>query len=181
MQDVKRWAGLLPLFFFLFTAGVYARENRLGELLWVCNICNALLGLSILFANGTGAWVATLWILIGTPLWILDALKSRSLEFHSLLTHFGGAAVGLGFCLRRRPAQRLWWVGFLLVAGLQGLAHALTRPELNVNVSFRPYGSAEPYYQYWLRTALGMLVCLGILEELLRRLSRARAQAEPAR
>ena len=175
MQGVRRWAGLLPLFFFLFTAVVYTRENRLGELLWICNVCNALLGLSILLSSSAGAWVATLWILIGTPLWVFDALKSHAFEVHSLLTHLGGGAVGLLVCLRQRPARRVWWVGFLLLAGLQMFAHELTRPELNVNVSFRAYGSAEPYFQYWLRTALSMLAALCIVEELLRRLSRARA------
>jgi hypothetical protein len=174
IRNTKRlandWAlGLLPLLSISWTLVLYVKEGRLDEILWICNVSNYLLGISLLLAWAPGIWAATLWIVIGTPLWLYDCVNTSQIEVHSFFTHLGSSAIGL-FACRNHPVKNKYWLKtFLLLIPFQLLARILTRPVYNVNGAFRTYESQMSYVGYWLFCALAFNLSLFVTEWLIRR------------
>lgn len=164
-----RALGFLPLLFISWTLVFYLNEGRLDEILWLCNVSNYLLGISLLLAWAPGIWAATLWIVIGTPLWLYDCVNTSQFEVHSFFTHLGSSAIGLFACRNHPVKNRYWWKAFLLLIPFQLLAHVFTRPAFNVNGAFRTYDSQMSYAAYWLFCAFAFTLSLFATEWLIRR------------
>ncbi len=171
-----RWLGLLPAAFLAVAAVVYVRAGTPGTLLWVCNVSNGLLAISMLAAWPRGIWIASLWLLAGVPLWLMDGFLGEGFQTHSFLTHFAAAAVGL-VALRRLPRQRgVWWQAVAYAVSLQLPARLLTPPEENVNVAFTAYHSLShvvPFAASFVLNILVFLVAMRGLEAILVRVYRS--------
>ena len=164
----NRMTGFLPLTAICWTLFLYSKEGRVDEILWVCNISNFLLGVSILLSWAPGIWAATLWILIGTPLWLYDCVHTSQIEAHSFFTHLGSSVVGLMAC-RNHPVKKMYFFKtFLILIPVQLLSRILTRPDFNVNGAFRTYDSEMPYSFYWLLCAFGFNLALFVTEWIIR-------------
>lgn len=135
-----RWIGLLPLGFLSLAVAVNARSGTPETLLWICNVSNALLAIAIFAAWPRGLWAATLWLIVGMPLWFIDSWANHTLAPHSFLTHIVSAALGV-WAVRRVPApEGIWWQSLIYGVSLCGLARLLTAPEANVNLAYRVPG-----------------------------------------
>ena len=135
-----RVLALLPFSFFLLAAFVNARAGTLHNLFWVCNVMNLVLAASLAARWPRGIWIATLWLLTGTPLWLWDAILTNVFDVHSFLTHVAAAGLGVWALFRTPRPRHLWWQAVLAAIALQLVTRALTPPETNVNVAFAAYG-----------------------------------------
>jgi hypothetical protein len=172
-----RLLALLPLAFFAFTAAHNVRAGTPHMLFWVCNVSNILLAVALAARWPRGIWIATLWVLSGTPLWILDAWLTRSFTVHSFFTHIVAAVIGI-LVLRRLPPpapRGLWWQAVLFGLGCQLLARLFTPAEANVNIAFATYHSMSHvlpgFAAGWLFSLTSFIVAMIALEIALRRIA----------
>lgn len=170
-----RALGLLPLAFFAWTAVDYATSERLPELLWWCNVASLLVGVGLLARAPRLVWVGLLWTLPGLPLWLWDCALHRTVELHSVFTHFGTAAIALAASRRLPRAHGAWrWALFLGLA-LQLACRYATPARLNVNASHTPWagvaGLFASYAPYWFANVVLFAVMLFALEWAVARLA----------
>lgn len=180
-----RLLGLLPLAILGLAVAVNLHDGTPSTILWICNVCNGLLGVSLLLAWPRGIWIATLWLLAGLPLWLLDGFLTSRFEVHSFFTHFVTPALGL-YALRRVPRPRhLWWQAVLFGIGLQLVSRALTPPSENVNLAFTSYhslqGALPGFATSWIIHLLGFTALMLGLQLLLTRFVAAKSGEETAR
>ena len=143
-----RLLALFPASFFLLAALVNLRDGTLYNLVWVCNVMNVALAASLALAWARGIWIATLWILIGSPLWFLDASLTGVFDAHSFLTHVVAAGLGVWALFRTPHPRHLWWQALLVGFALQVITRQITPPEINVTIAFAAYapiGRALPF------------------------------------
>ena len=181
-MTLQRYWGLVPLFTALYTTSYYIARGEASEILWVCNVCSYLLGIGLLIRQPSLVWVATLWLIVGTPLWVMDNIV-RQVFFtpHAFMMHIVGSLIGL-LALRTVAGRvRYWWWALLLGIVLNILARWLAAPAANVNLSASIYPAAQPYFDsypvYLLFNVITFAVSLYLLELLLKRiLLRARVR-----
>jgi hypothetical protein len=135
----RRLLGVFPLLFVAFAIWRNGIDRRLGDALWLCNVGNAMVGFSLLAGAWRWAWIGTLWVAIGLPMWCWHITITGSVYAHSFFTHVGTPIVAI-FALYGKPAPRLGWLwATCLGLVVQTVSRFATRPELNVNVSHSPY------------------------------------------
>jgi hypothetical protein len=164
-----RALGLLPAAFFAAAAAHNLAAGTPQMLLWVCNLANVLLAVGLAAAWPLAIWIATLWLLLGVPLWGMDAIVSGELLAHSFFTHVAAAVVGV-LALRRtpRPQRALWWRAVLFGIGGQLAARLLSAPADNINVAFAPYhalaGVFPPFPAGWALNIAAFALLMAALE-----------------
>ena len=149
-----RLLGILPLIFFLIQTIHYWRFGGMGNLLWICNVGNVLLGVGLLLGHRELIRAAGIWTIPGLGIWIRYVLLASGFYFSTTLAHVGGITVGL-IALRRVRMDRLAWIYALAWSLLTQLAaRVLTSPELNVNLAHRIQTGWEnlfsSYWKFWL-------------------------------
>lgn len=159
-----RALGFLPLAFFAAYLLMVCGEGRAGESLWMCHVANALLGCALLFGWPKLARIAVAWIVIGIPLWLIDAWVIRAIEPVSILSHFGGLAVGLYALSAVRMRENPWLSGLVSFLAIQQLSRWVTDPGLNVNLAHQVYEGSRAWFAryepYWLVTTAAAAVAL---------------------
>ncbi|HEU4389664.1 MAG TPA: hypothetical protein VFV34_17800, partial [Blastocatellia bacterium] len=169
--EAERLLGLLPLGFFVAHGFYYWTHGGLPHMLWMCNLANLLLGLSILAGFGEGIRVSVFWLIPGLLIWIwFVVIVDNGWLLTSTFSHIGGLAVGLWALYRVRAARLTGLYATAWYLAVQQVCRMFTPPDLNVNVANRIYTGYEStftaYWQYWAATtamvAVGMLV-LGVL------------------
>lgn len=170
-----RALGLLPL---AFAAWAYASYDHGIKILWMCNLCNLLLGVGLMTANLRIIWLATLWLILGSPLWVFDIIVQNQIFPHSFATHIAAPILGI-WALRGQSARPGTWI--LAVAfgvSVQTICRFWTPPEFNINVSHVTYkgfsGWFDDYLVYWTLTVLSLAVILFVTERVLARFIAAR-------
>jgi hypothetical protein len=138
---------VLPLFFFFGIFYRHLRAHRWGDALWMCHLSNLLLSAGLYFEEPFLVFMALPWLLFGIPLWLAEVLRTRRVVPLSVITHFGGAAIGLYAAHRMGPAPGTWGASWLFALAAQGVSRTLTRPEWNVNVTHRVYDAWKPHFK----------------------------------
>src|SRR6185503_18488934 len=153
-----RLLGLLPLIFFLVQTIHYWRFGGTGNLLWMCNLGNVLLGVGLLLGHRELIRAAAIWTIPGLGIWIRYVLLASGFYFSTTLAHVGGIIVGL-IALRRVRMDKLAWLyafGWFLLTQLA--ARLFSAPELNVNVAHKIQTGWETlfssYWKFWVVTTL---------------------------
>ena len=170
----RRIIGVLPISFFFVSSIDSIMAGKSGEILWLCTVCNATLGLGILFASPTTVWTSVLWIMIGTPLCIMDEWAQRIFHPIAFCTHILSSVIGY-YALRWIPKreQCVWGIGILGLIFLQMASRCLTKSELNVNLSFAVYKPLERIFgSYWIYWVLNLVVFSFLLNRLERKLEK---------
>jgi hypothetical protein len=145
-----RLLGLLPLLFFLVQAAHYWRVGGLGNLLWMCNVGNVLLGIGILAQRRELIRAAAIWTVPGLALWVNYIVVHYETVASSVLAHVGALIVGLVALRIVRMDRIAWAYAFLWYLVLQLAARLFTSPDLNVNVAFRiQTGWETTFTSYW--------------------------------
>ena len=162
-----RWLGVLPLIFFVVQTIHYWRYGGMGNLLWICNLGNIVLGVGLLIGHRELIRVAGIWTIPGLAIWIVYVLLPSGFYVSTALAHVGGIVVGL-FAVRRVGMDRHAWL-YAFVWGMvtQLAARLLSPPELNVNVAHRVQTGWEStfnsYWKFWIVFATASAVVLWLI------------------
>ena len=145
-------------------ASHHVRAGHPEEILWICNSALLLVGLAhLLKAPGLNG-IGFAWLLMGTPIWIIDLLGGGEVIWSSFLTHLGGLWLGWQGFGRLGLPRGVWWKGALAFAGLFSVSRLLTPPEANVNLAFAVWkGWEETFPSHALYLALIVAYGYGIL------------------
>jgi hypothetical protein len=150
--------GGLPLLLFAAYLAAAVHRGTAADSLWMCHLANVLLSVGIVARWPRLVAIALVWIILGIPLWALDAWRSGGTTLVSLGSHIGGLAVGLYAASRLRLSSNPWIPALLLFAAIQQLCRWLTPEALNVNLAHAEYtgwkGALGGYWAYWLLTTL---------------------------
>ena len=160
-----RLLGVLPLVFFLIQTIHYWRYGGLGNLLWMCNAGNVLLGIGLLLGQREAIRAAAIWTIPGFVIWIKYVLlASGGFYFSTTQAHVGGLIVGM-FALRRIGMDRWAWAhAFAWYLLTQFAARLFAAPELNVNVAHAVQsgweGTFTSYWKFWM--VVTVVVAIGL-------------------
>ncbi len=115
--------------------------------------------------------ISVLLLIIGAPLWPIEIIRTGIMELTSIGTHYAGLIVGL-FVLRKAGMGRNSWLyAWILFLVLQQFTRLFTPAELNINLAHSIYPGWEnifsAYWQYWLFTSLGSILCLWLTSKAL--------------
>lgn len=186
--------GLLALGCFLVHGGSHIVRGTAHDVLWACTMANLLIAVGLIFhrpralARARLVAVGVLWLLVGNFTWVVDLVLGGDFFWTSLLTHWGGLALGCVGLHRLGYPSRAWLFATLYLVLLQLLSRLLTPPAANVNVAHEVYsfyrGIYSSYLQFWLasfvQTALAYFVLDRILARIFRRLRRSQPATPPA-
>lgn len=176
-------------------------NGRPEDLLWACHLGAALVGIGLLVAAGSGIRAAssvglsvcgamlngigTLFLILGTPLWLMDLAGGGVFYPTSSLTHLGGLAIGLYGVRRLGMPRGVWWKAIAAMIGLILLCRLVTPPQSNVNVAFAVYASAAKIFSSHLVYLATMLSAAAayffVVEYALRRWISSSNAPEPAK
>jgi len=166
-----RLLGILPLIFFLAQTIHYWRYGGMGNLLWICNVGNILLGVGLLLGQRELIRTAAIWTIPGLGIWIRYVLLASGFYFSTTLAHVGGIVVGLIALSRVRMDRLAWIYAFIWSLLVQLAARLLTSPELNVNLAHRIQPGWEnlfsAYSKFWLVLLMVTALVLWLISKVL--------------
>jgi hypothetical protein len=164
LEPRYRLLGVLPLLFFLVQTIHYARYGGMGNLLWMCNAGNVLLGIGLLIGHREMIRAAAIWTIPGLGIWIKYVLLASGFYFSTTLAHVGGITVAL-IALQRVRMDRIAWVyaiGWYFLTQL--VARLLTPADLNVNVAHHVQTGWETtftsFWKFWMVMSVAVAVVL---------------------
>jgi hypothetical protein len=182
LETRYRLLGVLPLLFFLVQTIHYWRYGGMGNLLWMCNAGNVLLGVGLLLGHRELIRAAAIWTIPGLGIWIRYVLLASGFYFSTTLAHVGGIIVGL-IALRRVRMDKLAWLyafGWFLLTQLA--ARLFSAPELNVNVAHKIQTGWETlfssYWKFWVVTTLTVAAVMWALGRVLALLWPVKTEAQ---
>jgi hypothetical protein len=168
--------GSLAVAFFVVHLVWHAFLGDPENALWACHVASLLIGIGGITATPTCVVIGLLWLVVGIPLWFYHLAVGGPLVPTSLLTHFGGAAVGcvlLNKCLVAPKNASAWWQASIGLVGLVILTRLTTAREANINLAFDVHGRSDTtmaeHSQYLLVIAAVVAVVFFFSELILRR------------
>jgi hypothetical protein len=174
----SRWWGGALLTVLIWHASVMVMHSHADYLLFVCYAANLFLGVGLLARRPTLVGAGLVWIAVGTPLWLYEAITFSDWELSCTVFHLYALAVGAMTVGRWRLPRHTWVVGVATGAALWLLSRLFTDPALNVNAAFRVYQGWEAlfpdYRAYVAVMALGFGALFWALTRLNNRLVDAR-------
>jgi hypothetical protein len=159
--DAKRFRliGALPIIIFIARLIQYIQVGVPDWIIASCHISNLLLGVGMIFRAPLLVRVATIWLIIGLPMWIIDAIVSWEMWWSSIYSHVGGFLLGLYAINKVRATGRSWLPAMVWFAILQVVTRYTTAPELNINIAHFPYQLVEGWFpSYWMFWPVCLLV-----------------------
>ncbi|MBL8810168.1 MAG: hypothetical protein JNM43_08330 [Planctomycetaceae bacterium] len=135
-----KWLGLAAISFCLFHVAYHWKFGNTQNALWACHVASVLVGLGLLVQVPTISAIGLLWLVLGIPLWILSLVGGGEFIPTSILTHFGGAAIGVIAFRQHKWPSGVWWMAFVSLAAWFVVTRQWTAPELNVNLAFQVPG-----------------------------------------
>lgn len=166
----RRWAGLLPLVFFLGRAWYFAEHGGMSQILWMCHFTNLTLAIGILFDLPILIGISTYWLVMAVPFWLIDVFTFGLEGLTSAATHLGGMVIAVWAMFKAPTSKRMWHVALGYYLSLQLICWLFTPPELNINMAHGIYRGWEAVYPgyaiFWLVTTGGATLALLILDSL---------------
>jgi hypothetical protein len=129
------------------------------DLLWICNLAPGLLAIGCLARVPTLAAIPMLWLSVGTPLWLLDALAGGAVIPTGALSHVGGLTLSVLAVRGLGLPRGTWLKAVAAVLFVMALSRIATPPEHNVNLAFSVRAGWEPYFSSY-PLYFGMLVAV---------------------
>ena len=164
--------GLAAIAFYAAYVFHLTRLRRAENILWACHVGCLLVGIGWLARWPLANAIGLLWSLPGVFLWILYLAGGGKLTWPSLLTHVGGAALGLWGAAVFSFPEGAWWkagIGYVL---LVVFSRRVSRAQENVNFSIGVWPGWERHFpshgRHLVFLLLGAFALFLALEELLR-------------
>jgi phosphotransferase system glucose/maltose/N-acetylglucosamine-specific IIC component len=173
LSPVQHRAAIVAVCFALHGTAHVLRGTQ-AQLLWACNIGAALVAYGMLTGHSTPTSIGTLWLAVGTPLWIADLLKHGGLMCTSILTHGVILAIALAHTRQQRLAQRAWFNAALAGALLQQIVRWTTHWRDNINMAWGIYAPARRYFNnyttYWVFSFATLAISYFVIQRFTERL-----------
>jgi hypothetical protein len=145
-----RLIGVLPIIIFIARLIQYIQVGAPDWIIASCHVSNLMLGIGMIVRAPLLIRVATIWLVIGVPMWIIDAVVSRELWWSSIYSHVGGFLISLYAIGKARATGKSWLPAAIWFACLQLITRFTTAPELNVNIAHFPYELVKGWFtSYW--------------------------------
>jgi len=148
-----RLIGVLPIIIFVARLIQYVQLDKPGWILASCHISNLMLGVGMIFDAPLLIRVAAIWLVIGLPMWIIDAIVSHELWWSSVYSHAGGFIIAIYAISKARTTGNSWLPATVWFVFLQMVARYTTAEKLNINISQFPYelvkGRFSSYWTFW--------------------------------
>ena len=158
----QRWFGLVAVAAAGWVGVDYWRVGHLANVLWTCNVCALLQGIGLLWRRPALVKLATVWLWVGLPVWLLDALQSGDWHAHSWATHLALPLLGL-WSLRQNPTTaRVWPAAIALGVALKVVCRLATPAADNVNLAFRAWDTGSGLDPNLARLWLGHVAATGV-------------------
>src|SRR5262245_56567978 len=145
-----QWIGVLPFVIFFSRLIQY---NSVGTPDWIvasCHISTLLLGFGMVLGQTMLIRVASIWLVIGLPMWLIDAWVTEEIWLASVYSHLGGFLLALYAMNRVRANGRSWFPALIWFVLLQLITRYTTQPELNINIAHYPYELVKNVFRnYW--------------------------------
>jgi hypothetical protein len=87
-------------------------------------------------------WVTAIGLVLlgwGVPMWLVGLATGGEFYPTSILTHLGGAAIGIAGLRHLGGLRDDWWRAYLFVAGLLVASRLATPAAMNINFAYRPW------------------------------------------
>jgi multidrug transporter EmrE-like cation transporter len=173
-RNLPRLLGFLPLSFFIAHFTHHLNAGAPQHILWLCNISNLVLATGLFFRVPLLIRMATMWLIPGVPLWLIDMSRTGDAPISTFLSHLGGLSVGIFALSRVRAERNMWIYAWIYGFFIQMICRMFTPPELNVNVAFQIYKGFDRifhvYWHYWIFNAVLSATVLWILGIVLSRI-----------
>ncbi len=141
-----RICGFAALGCYAIHGGFHLLNGRPAELLWMCHLGAAIVGVGLLRASATLNGIGTLFLCVGTPLWVMYLAGGGEFYPTSCFPHIGGLGIGLYGVRHLGFRAGTWWQSVLSLIGLILICRLVTPPAANVNVAFAVYPGVEKMF-----------------------------------
>jgi hypothetical protein len=138
--------GLAALSCYAIHAGFHILNGRPEEVLWMCHLGAALVGAGLLIGSPITNGIGTLFLCIGTPLWVMYLAGGGEFYPTSTFPHVGGLAIGLYGVRRFGLPSGTWWKAVAALVALILVCRFITPARANVNVAFAIYPGWETIF-----------------------------------
>ena len=138
--------GLAALGFYSIHACFHILSGRPEEVLWMCHLGAALVGFGLLSSSAITNGIGTLFLCMGTPLWVMYLAGGGEFYPTSCFPHLGGLAIGLYGVRRLRLRSGAWWKSVVALVTLILICRLVTPAQANVNVAFAIYPGWEEVF-----------------------------------
>lgn len=141
-----RKLGIAALACYTIHAGFHVLNGRPAEVLWVCHLGALFVGIGILLSSPVVNGIGTLFLCIGTPLWVMYLAGGGEFYPTSTFPHLGGLAIGLYGVRRLGIPSGTWSKAVAALITLILLCRLVTPASANVNVAFAVYPGWEKVF-----------------------------------
>ena len=141
-----RILGALALAIYALHAANHLRRGEAHDLLWICNLAPGVLAIGCFARSPSIAALPLLWLGVGTPLWLLDALAGGAVVGTGILVHLGGLALAALAVHHLGMPRGSWYRAVVVLALVMLLTRIATPAEHNVNVAFAIRPGWQPYF-----------------------------------
>ena len=131
---------------YLIHAGSHFLNGRPEEALWMCHLGAALVGAGLLSSSAITNGIGTLFLCIGTPLWVMYLAGGGEFYPTSCFPHLAGLAIGLYGVRRLGLPSGTWWRSVVALVTLILVCRLVTPAQANVNVAFAIYPGWEKVF-----------------------------------
>jgi hypothetical protein len=153
------WMGVLPLLIFAYRLMQYIQVGTPDWIMYNCHLSTLLLAVAMFTEWKPGIRIAAIWLIIGLPMWLIDAWVTQVIWVASIVSHLGGALLALYAIRRVRATGASWLPALAWFLFWQLVTRYTTASELNVNIAHMPYEACKDWFSsYWHFWPVGALV-----------------------
>lgn len=136
---MRRWGWVLVGLLLLHCV-VKARAGMLWEVLWMCHLASGVLALGLILDLSAVSAAGFLFHLsIAIPAYLLHLASSGATNWTSAILHVVTPLIGWQAWKDRLLPSGAPWISFAMCLVVLLLSRAVTPPELNVNLAFKPW------------------------------------------
>lgn len=169
-----QWMAVLPLLIFLYRLWQYADFGEPGWIMYNCHITTLMLAIAMAAGSALLIRIASIWLVIGLPMWLIDAWVTQEIWIASITSHLGGFLLAMYAMRKVRATGWSWFPAWAWFLFWQYVTRLTTKPVLNVNIAHTPYTACanwfSNYWSFWPVCAIVVGLMVVIVELLLFRL-----------